>query len=84
MGPCDACDIDVFAEVLANVPPQNLHVSRGEFGAVWAAAEAEFGRHSPVQGGSPRGRCPTCRWLARAVVPVLPLPGAGGAGGLTT
>ena len=75
-GPCDAGGMDVSAEVLAKVPPQNLHVSREEFGAVWAAAEAQLGRLLPgPEADYLVGVVRTCRWLARAVVPALPLPG---------
>ena len=68
--------MDVSAEVLAKVPPQNLHVSREEFGAVWAAAEAELSRLQPgPEADYLVGVVRTCRWLARAAVPALPLPG---------
>ncbi len=52
-------------EEIAAIPAENLHVSRAEFAAVWAAAE----RLAAEQGGwYSAGVCVTCRWVAVAVV----------------
>jgi hypothetical protein len=61
--------MEVTAEHVAKVPAQNLHVSREEFGVVWARAEVEVKRHSGPDGQYLVGVVWTCRWLADQPVP---------------
>jgi len=62
--------VDVTPADIARVPAENLHVSRAEFAALWAAAE----RHEEEQARRQvldwygAGVVVTCRWLARAIV----------------
>jgi hypothetical protein len=62
--------VDVTAADLAKVPAENLHVSRAEFAALWAAAE----RHQEEQARQKvvdwygAGVVVTCRWVATAIV----------------
>lgn len=58
--------VDVTDRDVAAIPVGNLRVPRGEFVAVWLAAEREFGR---VPGDwYAAGVAVTCRWLAVAAV----------------
>jgi hypothetical protein len=50
------------AEEIARVPAENLHVSRAEFAAVWAAAEARS--EERPHDWYVAGVCVTCKWVA--------------------
>jgi len=64
--------VEVSAEAVAEVPGENLRVSRSEFGAVWALAE-RLGSQSGDGGDYLLGVILTCQWLADQAVPsVLP------------
>ncbi len=62
--------VDVTVADIAHVPAENLHVSRADFAALWAAADQVHDER--VRRGSPdwygAGVVVTCRWLARAIV----------------
>jgi hypothetical protein len=62
-GECDSDGVDVSAEAVANVPAENLRVSRAVFGALWALAE-DLGRRPGDGGRFLLGVIRTCRWLA--------------------
>lgn len=67
--------MEVTEADIATIPQTNLRVPRGEFAAVWRAAElqcAEQGRRG-VTDWYAGGVAVTCRWLARATV----LPASG-------
>lgn len=74
-GPCDPGTVQVTARHIERIPPGNLRVPRGEFAAVWAAAE----RACEAQTANPAighvwyevGVMGTCRWMATAIVPGL-------------
>lgn len=60
----------VTAKDIARVPVQNLHVSRAEFGALWALADQrsrEEGADRGRSGWYTAGVAVTCMWLADAV-----------------
>ena len=58
--------VDVTDQDVAAIPVGNLRVPRGDFVAVWAAAERELGQ---VPGDwYAAGVAVTCRWLAAATV----------------
>ena len=55
----------------ARIPAGNLRVPRGEFTAVWAAAErrcAELGEQGVTDDWYPAGIAVTCAWLATTTV----------------
>ena len=62
--------MEVTATDVARVPAGNLRVSRGEFAAVWAAAEThqEEQARRQVADWYGAGVVMTCRWVARATV----------------
>ncbi|SDG28091.1 hypothetical protein SAMN05216377_110140 [Pseudonocardia oroxyli] len=65
----DSGRVRVTERDLQQIPPGNLRVPRGEFGALWTAAEelnAANGERG-VLDWAPAGVALTCRWLARAV-----------------
>jgi hypothetical protein len=57
-------NMDVSAETVANVPGENLRVSRAEFGALWALAEQLGSRPASGDGEYLVGVIWACRWLA--------------------
>jgi hypothetical protein len=64
--------VEVSAEAVAEVPGENLHVPRTEFGAVWALAE-HLGDQPGDGGDYLLGVMLTCQWLADQPVPsILP------------
>jgi hypothetical protein len=67
---CHSGRMEVTAADVARVPAGNLRVSREEFAAVWAAAEAHQQEQARRPGGDwyGAGVVMTCRWLARAAV----------------
>lgn len=58
--------MDVTDRDVAEIPARNLHVPRGEFAAVWTAAERAI-RQEPNDWYA-IGVAVTCRWMARATV----------------
>ncbi|WP_037041865.1 hypothetical protein [Pseudonocardia halophobica] len=54
---------------LERIPPGNLWVPRGEFGALWVAAEKLTSANGErgIADWVPAGVALTCRWVARAV-----------------
>lgn len=55
--------MNLSAQAVAKVPDENLRVSRGEFGALWAYAEHLAGLPGP-DNDYLVGVVLTCRWLA--------------------
>ena len=66
-------DVRVTEADIARIPVGNVRVPRTEFAAVWAAAEDRTRpRDEGVSGWFTAGVAVTCRWLAGAVVEVVP------------
>lgn len=57
--------VEVTAADIAKIPARNLHVPRGEFVAVWIAAERQAVEKNDWYSA---GVVAACRWLARAQV----------------
>src|SRR4051794_14446878 len=66
---CDSGDMRVTERDLERIPPGNLRVPRGDFGALWVAAEDLIKAHGElgVTDWSAGGVAMACRWVARAV-----------------
>jgi hypothetical protein len=61
--------MEVTAQAIENIPRGNLHVSRGEFVALWRLVE-HLGEAYPAD-WYVAGVAMTCRWLACAAVPSI-------------
>lgn len=63
--------MEVTANDVARIPVGNIRVSRGDFAAVWAAAEHQctrLGQQGVTDDWYPDGVAVTCAWIATATV----------------
>lgn len=63
--------MEVTEHDIARIPVGNLRVPRGDFAAVWAAAErrcTELGERGVTDDWYPAGVAVTCAWIATATV----------------